>query len=162
MKGNLIFSKEATNVCVPDVKTLQGKLIELENFIVKQINEKNNLQLKYSKVLDIGTKLSQNESLNNSHLDNIKTLNERIYDLTDENRFLREQLDKFKPCDQSNLNGDAREYTTLMKDTQKDNVFINNYSKEEKEDLIDNYKTLEHRICSLESEVKQSNIGVLF
>lgn len=190
-----------------DHKTIQNRLIDLENFIIKLINDKTAVQQKYSKVLDIQSKLTQSDSLDNSqyHLENVKKLNEKIYDLTDENNCLREQLNIIVKKEKKKNKSDkhlekhkshnSKDISTNNKDdsinmnmnfnkTDKENIFANNYIKEEKhllnknskqnlktincikeEDdlikekssaLLDNYKTLEQRVIELEKELKIS------
>jgi hypothetical protein len=164
-----------------DIKLLQNKLIELENFIIKILNDKTGLSQKFSKILDIQSKITQSESIENSQfqIENIKKLNEKIYDLTDENKYLKSQLENNKT-----------EYDNISRGEEipkndKENVFRNNFTKENinlhnDESLIhmadkslttthnninsadlkinigDNLRTLEQRVIELEKELKKS------
>jgi hypothetical protein len=171
-----------------DIKLLQNKLIELENFIVKILNDKTVLSQKFSKILDIQSKITQSESMENSQfqIENIKKLNEKIYDLTDENKYLKSQLENNK-TDYDNISRGEE-----IPKNDKENVFRNNFTKENNnlhndESLIqmadkslitthnninsadlkinigDNLRTLEQRVIELEKELKKSiNIYLFF
>ena len=166
-------------------KQLQNKLIDIENFIVKLINEKTALNQKYSKILDIQSKLTQSESLDNSqfHLETVKKLNEKIYDLTDENNCLKEEMKSISSSIKKVRTNKSDEKEKVGMLNEKDNIFINNMIKEniikkekEKEQgdinyssvrdesqfLADNYKTLECRVLELEKELKLSKFKYLF
>jgi hypothetical protein len=116
------------NINLTDPKLLQNYLIELENFIVKLLNEKSALNQKYSKILDIQSKLTQSESLDTStvHLDNVKKLNEKIFDLSEENKQLKHQLEDSR-CEGKSI----KSYDSDLKKTDKENIFRNNYIKDQ-------------------------------
>jgi hypothetical protein len=167
-------------------KILQNKLLELENFIIKLLNERTNLNQKYSKIVDIHNKLTHNsEMLDTSeiHLDNLRKLNEKIYDLEEENKFLKNELNNNGKENNSHSNNNGSNNSQIKFDkTDKENIFQNNYIKEHLNKgqnqqntgsvintensknhrnntpnfLADNYKTLEHRVLELEKELKQS------
>jgi hypothetical protein len=165
-----------------DIKLLQNKLIELENFLIKILNDKTALSQKFSKILDIQSKITQSESMENSQfqIENIKKLNEKIYDLTEENKYLKSLLENNKTESINVSRGEE-----LPKD--KENIFRNNFTKENKDphneesllhiadksvitthnninstdlknNLGDNLRTLEQRVVELEKELKKSKI----
>ncbi len=145
--------------------------------IIKLINEKTSLSQKYTKILDIQSKLTQSESMDNSevHLENIKKLNEKIYDLSDENNYLKSQLELIN----RNIENDSNIEESVnfnLKKTDKENIFRNNLNKDTKQQkfLINqedsflndksylsvankkgNLKTLEQRVLELEKEIRQ-------
>jgi hypothetical protein len=138
------------------VKVLQNKLIELENFIIQMGNEKATMNQKYTKLLNIQSKLSESFDSPSTHIETVKKLNEKLYDLTEENKHLKDRMSEFTRTDD-----------VLLK-TDKDNIFANNYIKEGKRDyktiadggnpddisygniLEHNFKTLEQRVMELE------------
>ncbi len=124
-------------------KNIQNKLIELENYINKIISDKSSLNQKYSKFINIESKLAQNESVNSTILgnDEQKKLNEKINDLSIENRNLKNQI-----TDLINSKND------VLKNSDYSNIFNNNYVKEKvkEKDLYENFKILEQRVFELE------------
>lgn len=159
-------------------KTLQNRLIELENYIVKLMNEKTAIGQKYSKLLDVQSKLTQGESLDNSqcHLDNVKKLNENLYDLSQENAILREQIESILKLKEKEIKVSPKKIDNTMHRTGAgENIFTNNYIKEQTKNfktinpreenldnsIVDNYKTLEQRVIELEKELRNSIINLL-
>ena len=72
-----------------DLTKLQEELIELESYIISLRNEKMNSDGKYSKLIEIQSKMT--ESIDNStvHLNTVKRLNEKIFDLTEQNKLIQ-------------------------------------------------------------------------
>ena len=70
---------------------LQEELIDLENYIISIRNEKLNCDEKYTKLIEIQSKMADSESIDNSsnHLKTIKRMNEKIFDLTEQNKALK-------------------------------------------------------------------------
>lgn len=129
-------------------KNLQSKLIEVENYITKLLSERNSLNQKYSKFINIETKLAQNESLNNTIIsDDINKLKDRINELNNENKNLKNQITDL-------MNNDP------MKISEYSNIFNNNYIKEKvnERDLLENFKILEQRVLELE----RNNSNIIF
>jgi hypothetical protein len=123
-------------------------LIELENYINKLISDKSNLNQKYSKFINIESKLSQNESVSNSILGNedIKKLNEKINELSNENKNLKNQM------------ADIMNKNDIMKNSDYSNIFNNNYVKEKvkERDIYENVKILEQRVLELERNTSKN------
>lgn len=177
-KKSNFFESNQDNINRFDLTEIQNKLIELENFIIKIQNEKSILNQKFSKVLEIQSKLAKNENFENSdyHIENVKKLNEKIFDLTEENNYLKNQLES--KTETINISEEEN-----LKKTDKENVFRNNFSKENnrsksihnEESIInvgdrsvitniesklnigDNLRTLEQRVIELEKELIKSN-----
>ena len=113
--------KSSNNNKEKDFNWIQNSLIELENFIIKLVNEKNTLQLKYHKILNMNSKLTQGESLDTSYIENFKKMNEQIFDLTDENKYLKEQLEIYNNSnnkDSKRIEGLST--VKLMKSTERE------------------------------------------
>jgi hypothetical protein len=144
-------------------KTLQNKLIELESFIIQAGNEKNSLMQKYTKLVNIQSKLTESFDSPSAHIETVKKLNERLYDISEENKQLRERLDE--------INGHGNHNDDMLLKTDKENIFTNNYIKENPNSyktLMDNnadtsynnilelnFKTLEQRVMELERGLKR-------
>lgn len=73
-----------------DLNRLQEEIIELENYIINLRNDKANSEGRYSKLVEIQSKISGSDFAENSklHLDNVKRLNEKIFDLVEQNKIL--------------------------------------------------------------------------
>src|SRR5690606_24306744 len=97
------------------------------------------------------------------HIETVKKLNEKLYDLSEENRSLKDKIDDL-------LRSRELKDEILLK-TDKENVFTNNYTKVERNCktlmdnvdtsynnyLAENYKTLEQRVNELEKGLRKSN-----
>jgi hypothetical protein len=88
----------------------------------------------------------------------IKNLNEKLFDLSEENKILKTQIIEMK-------SKDSQKEESMIK-LDKDNIFTNNYIKEENKRfktildcdtsfIIENYKTLEQRVQELEKGFKK-------
>ena len=166
------------NKNLSDLKSFPNKLIELENFIIKTLNEKNLLHQKYNKILDIQSKITNNESIENSqmHLENLKKLNEKIFDLTEENKILNRKLEEYK-CKNNNLSishptirskniTKSRMENEGNEEKENINIFTHNYIKEREKDtqipftknvkksLASAHKSIEERVYELEKELE--------
>jgi hypothetical protein len=136
-------------------KLLQNKLIELENYIIQIGNEKAILNQKYAKLLNIQSKLSESFDSPSNHLETVKKLNEKLYDMNEENKYLKDKLNEFTRIDEALLKID------------KDNVFTNNYIKDGSnyKTIMDNADTsynniLEHNFKTLEQRVNELEKGL--
>jgi len=107
----------------------------LEDFIIQIIKEKNIVSHQFSKVLEFQNKFnSSTENLQDDyfgnpvlHLENIKHLNEKVFDLSEENNYLKLEMQKIK----SNLNNNKNVYssnspTMGINSTQMNTLEINN------------------------------------
>ena len=122
---------------------------------------------KYNKLLNIQSKLTHSDMLDNSilHLDTVKKLNEKIFDLTEENNNLKNQINQLLKSK------DIHKEESLSK-IDKENIFTNNLIKDEDKKmkssvidcdtsgfsniLVENYKTLEQRVLELERGLKSN------
>jgi len=131
-----------------DSKLLQSKLIELETFIIEIVNDNNQLENKYNKILSIHTKAIKNDSidLQKTNIETIKKLNEKVYDLSEENLFLKKQIE------------DLVNHIQLI-DKSEEEIS----AKRQNEEVEEDYKTLENRIDELEKELSNliSSIFIL-
>ena len=82
--------KECLNIKNFDLNKLQEELIELENYMISLRNEKVNSEGKYTKLVEIQSKMTESDNLDNSrvHVDTVKKLNGKIFDLTEQNKYL--------------------------------------------------------------------------
>ncbi len=116
-------------------KVLQSRLNEIENFIIKSNTKPKNFD-------DI----------------ELKNLNDKIFELTEENKTLKNQILEIK-------SRESQKEESMIK-LDRENIFTNNYIKEDKQRfktildcdtsyIVENYKTLEQRVQELERGFKK-------
>jgi uncharacterized coiled-coil DUF342 family protein len=98
-KTQSLYKKKDKNKTAPnyltikqlDLTKLQEELIELENYIITLRNEKVNSEGKYSKLIEIQSKITDIDAIDNTktHVETVKKLNEKIFDLGEQNKLLR-------------------------------------------------------------------------
>jgi hypothetical protein len=98
-KTQSLYKKKDKNKTAPnhltirqlDLTKLQEELIELENYIITLRNEKVNSEGKYSKLIEIQSKITDIDAIDNTktHIETVKKLNEKIFDLGEQNKLLR-------------------------------------------------------------------------
>jgi hypothetical protein len=116
-------------------KVLQSRLNEIENYIIKSNAKSKNFD-------DI----------------EINNLNDKIFELTEENKTLKNQILEIK-------SRESQKEESMIK-IDRENIFTNNYTKEDKQRfktildcdtsyIVENYKTLEQRVLELERGLKK-------